>query len=89
MIRCIFIQLRKEIIMATVINNPDTDAGSGAGLVIAVIVGILIIALFFIYGLPALRNNDQGGTNINVTVPENGGGQSSPDPTPAPQPPSY
>lgn len=68
--------------MATIINNPgneartDGGADSAAGMVIGIIIAIVLIALFVIYGLPALR---QGGaanttdqpdsTNVNISVP--------------------
>ncbi len=57
--------------MNTVINNPgDNASGSGAGLVIGIIIAIVLIILFFRYGLPAMRDTGgNGGTNINVTVP--------------------
>lgn len=65
--------------MTTVINNPnssDNASDSGAGIIIGVIVAILLIALFVVYGLPALNNtaanpNDAGGndTTINVSTP--------------------
>lgn len=51
--------------MTTVINNPGGEGGSGVGIIVGVVLAIAIIAIFFIYGLPALRNNN-GGTNINV-----------------------
>ncbi len=61
--------------MPTIINNPsgDNSDDSGAGIVLGVILAIVIIALFIIYALPALRAGNQpqnpGGTNINVTIP--------------------
>jgi hypothetical protein len=66
--------------MATVINNPSE--GSGAGTIIGIVVAIILIALLFIYGLPALRGGttNSPGTNINIdaTLPtggnSNGGG---------------
>jgi len=51
--------------MATIINNPGDSSGGGAGLAIAVIAIIVALALFFLYGLPALRKTDNG-TTINV-----------------------
>lgn len=54
--------------MATIINNPDTGArdSGGMGLIVGVILAILIVALFVIYGLPAIRGTDRSGTNVNV-----------------------
>ena len=56
--------------MTTVINTPSSgqSSDSGLGLVIGVIVAIAIVALFFIYGLPAIRQSNQPSTNI-ITVP--------------------
>jgi hypothetical protein len=61
--------------MTTVINGSGEDS-SGAGLIIGVVVAIILIALFFMYGLPAMRGGEQKTTDINVTVPtptNNGG----------------
>lgn len=66
--------------MATIINNPSggDSSHSGVGLIIGIVLALVVIVLFFIYGLPALRNlgGGGGGTNINVTLPEGtpGGG---------------
>lgn len=61
--------------MATVINNPSE--GSGAGTIIGVVIAILLIALLFIYGIPALRGTSGGtGTNVNVSLPGGGSGGS-------------
>lgn len=53
--------------MATIINNPGDGGNSsgGVGLIIGVIVIIAVIALFLLYGLPAMRKNNND-TNINV-----------------------
>lgn len=52
--------------MTTIINNPDSgDSSGGIGILIAAVIIIAIIALFFLYGLPALRN-DNSGTTVNV-----------------------
>jgi hypothetical protein len=72
--------------MATVINNPRQGTeDSGMGLVLGVIIAIVLIALFWIYALPAIRNvsppttQPQGGTNINVQLPNpSGGGTNAP-----------
>jgi hypothetical protein len=55
--------------MATVINNPDsggTRESSGMGLIIGVIVAVIIVFLFIVYGLPGIRGRSTGGTNVNV-----------------------
>lgn len=62
--------------MATIVNNPgpsNTD-GSGVGMVIGIILAIIVIALFIIYGVPAMRGGNTGpstptgGTNANINV---------------------
>lgn len=62
--------------MTTVVNNPGE--GSGAGTIIGIIVAIILLALLFIYGLPAIRGG--GGTaapsaDIDINLPDgvNGG----------------
>ncbi len=54
--------------MATIVNNPGTSReGSGAGLVVGLIVAIVLVALLVIYGLPFLRGTaNNAGTTINV-----------------------
>ena len=58
--------------MTTVINNPgegSNDNSSGMGIIFGVIIAIILIALFFVYGLPALRRTNQAqpsGPTINV-----------------------
>ncbi len=72
--------------MATIINNPGehTTEDSGLGLMIGVLLAIVLLAVFFVYILPAIRNSkpqsDQGGNiNLNVTTPN----PISPSPTPS------
>lgn len=61
--------------MTTVINTPgNTTDDSGSNLVAVLILVIVIIAaavLFFVYGLPMIKNyqNPTSTTNINVTTP--------------------
>ena len=60
--------------MTTVINTPPAgdNGDSGAGIILGVIVAIVIIVLFFVYGLPAIRganNTEPRTTNINVQIP--------------------
>ena len=51
--------------MPTVIEQrPATTEGTGAGALLATAVIIVLGILFFLYALPALR--DQSGTQINV-----------------------
>jgi hypothetical protein len=55
--------------MPTIINNPPgspNNDSSSAGLIIGLILIIAVLVLFFVYGLPALRNNASKGTTINV-----------------------
>ncbi len=71
--------------MAIIVNNPSgTSEDSGLGVIVGVVVGLLLIVLFFVYGLPALQNRQaaaQPDTNITVQLP---------NPTPAPKPaPAY
>lgn len=61
--------------MATIINNPpQTNEGSGMGWLVALILLGLFIFLFFVYGIPMLRQSqifpqikvpDQVDININ------------------------
>ncbi len=60
--------------MATIINTPNgTSEDSGLGLILGVLLALVLIFLFFIYGLPALRgggdNSVDRETNINVDIP--------------------
>lgn len=66
--------------MTTVINNPGNGEGSSgvAGLLTGVIIVILFLVLFFLYGLPMIRNSnapaqespENNSLDINVTLPE-------------------
>ncbi len=53
--------------MATVINNPDTstDRGGNGAMIVGIVLAVILLFMFFYYGLPALRGNN-GGTNVNV-----------------------
>jgi len=57
--------------MTTVINNPggSNDSGSGAGLVIGVIVAIVLIFALIRWGIPAMRGSDTEEVNIKVELP--------------------
>ncbi len=67
--------------MATIINNPSSESSDGGG--VAVMVGIiavvLVVGLFLVYALPAIRGGDvEPKTNvIKVELP-------NPAVTPAP-----
>ncbi len=85
--------------MADVINNykggarTGEDSG-GAGLIIGVIIALLLIVLFFVYGLPAIRNSgaDQGrDVNVDVQLPDTNTGSTvtpSTDGNPTPTTPT-
>lgn len=63
--------------MTTIVNTPPSgeNSGSGMGMVFGVIIAIVLIALFFIYALPAMRTNtvpqsgDNGDIDVNVKLP--------------------
>ena len=65
--------------MATIINNPSgtTSEDSSVGMVVGLIIALVLIVLFVMYGLPALRGgsaapaSDAPGAsaNLNVTLP--------------------
>lgn len=53
--------------MATVINNPNpgtSDSGGGMGFLAGIVLLVVVVFLFIIYGLPALRQS--AGPQINV-----------------------
>lgn len=59
--------------MTTIINTPPAgeSSDSGLGVLLGVILAIVLIALFFIYALPAIRDNKNTApqsSNINVDV---------------------
>jgi hypothetical protein len=71
--------LKKIKYMTTVINNPGNgdDSSGVAGMIIGVVVLMLIGALFFIYGLPLIRNGINNtpskSIDINVKLPVDSG----------------
>lgn len=55
--------------MTTIINNPnggERGDSSGVGIILGVILAVVLIALFFVYGLPAMRGATPSGSTINV-----------------------
>ncbi len=56
--------------MTTIINTPPSGDSSDSvwGLVLGVIIAIVLIVLFFIYALPALRQNDNQPTGSTNTI---------------------
>lgn len=58
--------------METIINNPNGgNEGSGLGIVLGVLLALVLIALFFIYVFPSMREegNDNGSLDINLELP--------------------
>lgn len=67
--------------MTTVSNNPGGEGdGSGSGFILGVVVVILLIVLFGVYGFPFLKGdkapepqkNDDNTINVEVQLPTNG-----------------
>ena len=54
--------------MTTIVNNPapSNDSGGGMGMIIGLIVVLVLGYVFFVYGLPALKQVQVGGPQINV-----------------------
>ncbi len=59
--------------MTTVINTPNNGESTTAGFMIgAILVIVIILGLFFIYRIPAMRSNGmQKSVDVNVTLPAN------------------
>ncbi len=61
--------------MTTVINNPGDGESSGSmtGMILGVVVLLVVIGLFFVYALPAMRNSGaaptSGTVDVNVKLP--------------------
>ncbi len=61
--------------MTTVINNPgnNEDSGGAVGMILGVVVLLVVVGLFFVYALPAIRNSGgvtpKGTLDVNVNVP--------------------
>ena len=70
--------------MATIINNPaegtryDARYDSAVGVLVAVALALVLVSLFFVYGLPALRAYDatssgqapvNNNPSVNITLP--------------------
>ncbi len=52
--------------MTTIIERKE---GGGAGVVLGILIGIILIVLFFVFALPEIRGRDTGGAKIEVQVP--------------------
>ncbi len=66
--------------MTTVVNNPGNGDGGVMGTILVLVVVIVLGALFFMYGLPAIRGqapaapqNNTGSFDVNVKLPSGGG----------------
>jgi hypothetical protein len=78
--------------MTTIINTPPSGESSDSvlGVVIGVIAILILIAIFFVYILPAMNTNAAPKTNsidVNVKLPANG--TTPPATTPSPAPSTY
>ncbi len=70
--------------MTTIINPSNGgDNGSGANALWGVLIAIILIILFFVYGLPAIRGADTDNTPDTINVDVNpGAGTGIPTPGP-------
>jgi len=73
--------------MTTIIHNPGNTKGpySEFGIIIGIIVFLIVVGLFFIYGLPLIRRSanpsrPNGNIDVNVQLPtyQETGNQTSP-----------
>lgn len=58
--------------MTTIVNTPPGGGSNDSGLGVILVVVIMAIAgavLFFVYGLPAIRNSNQPSNTTVITVP--------------------
>lgn len=61
--------------MATIVNNPapSNDSNGMAGMIFGLVALVVVVYLFFVYGLPAIRQvgspqiNIPGKIDVNVT----------------------
>ncbi|MBA3284215.1 MAG: hypothetical protein H0U27_04045 [Nitrosopumilus sp.] len=68
--------------MATIVNTPREH--SNTGLIVGLVLAVLLLILFFVYGLPNMggsaapaTDGATGGANLNVDVPGVGSGSGS------------
>lgn len=53
--------------MTTIVNTPSSnDSGNGMGMIIGSLILLVSIFLFFVYGLPALRQIQWGTPQVNI-----------------------
>ncbi len=54
--------------MTTVINTPQpsNDSSGGTGIIIGLVVLVVFGSLFFVYGIPAIRQMTVGTPQINI-----------------------
>ena len=66
--------------MTTVINTPPANNGdaSGFGFVVGVLFVIVVIGLFVLFGLPYVKNTNEGGSGGWPTVVPPGPGTGNP-----------
>jgi len=64
--------------MATIINNPngvEGGDGTGSGFLAGIVIAAVLVVLFIVFGLPALRRNNaapapsQGSVDVNLKLP--------------------
>ncbi len=76
--------------MSTIINTPgsQTSDSGGMGMIIGVLLVLVVGVLFYLYALPALRNEEVKSTTteIKVELPNPPVSVPTPSPTPAPAP---
>lgn len=82
--------------MATIINNPgnrgsNSDSDSTISIIIGFILLLVVVGLFFVYALPALRNNAENSAapqnsslDVNLKLPAGDGGNSPSPASPVP-----
>lgn len=54
--------------MTTIVNTPPApkESGGGVGIIIGIIVLLIVGYLFFMYGIPVLRQAQMGSPQINI-----------------------
>ena len=54
--------------MTTIINTPpaEKESGNGVGMIIGLVALVVVVYLFFMFGLPAIKNLQVGTPQINV-----------------------